>query len=116
IQSSIEGSCLSGAGRSCYQENAIRTLNDRLEARVILLAETKVTDVHGDGATVQNTHDRGLAVYSRQAADAEVEMLALDGHLDSAVLGSPFLGDVDLTHDLDTRDHRRQQTARRAVE
>src|SRR5205823_7522731 len=51
----------------------------------------------------------------RQAADAEVEMLALHGHLDSAVLGSPFLGDVDLTHDLDTRDHRRQQPARRAV-
>ena len=36
-----------------------------------------------------------LAVVGRQDADAQVEVLAVDGHLDAAVLGPALLGDVD---------------------
>ena len=41
--------------------------------------------------------------------------MPLQVHLDAAVLRPALLGDVDDAHDLDTREHRRQQTARRAV-
>ena len=41
--------------------------------------------------------------------------LPCDGHLDAAVLRPALLGDVDAAHDLDTREHRGQQPARRTV-
>src|SRR5262249_22490710 len=77
--------------------------------------KAKVLDANLYTAPVEDTHDRGLAVHRRQDADTQVEMLALDGHLDAAVLGPAFLGNVDRAHDFNTRKHRGQQTTRRTV-
>ena len=47
------------------------------------------------------THDWPLV--GRQDADAQVVVLAVEVHLDAPVLRPALLGDVDATHDLDTR-------------
>ena len=41
--------------------------------------------------------------------------LPCDGHLDAAVLRAALLGDVDLTHDLEAGEQRREQPARGGV-
>ena len=46
------------------------------------------------------------AVVGRHRVDAQVEVLAVDGDLDSAVLRDALLGDLHLRHDLDSRDDR----------
>ena len=54
----------------------------------------------------QNTQHDALAVVGRQRADAEVDLLLADLHLDAAVLGQALLGDVDAGHDLEAGDDR----------
>ena len=44
-------------------------------------------------------------------ADTQVDVLAGDVDLDPAVLGAPFLGDVDRTHDLEAADDRAEEPA-----
>src|SRR5207249_6244958 len=64
---------------------------------------------------IQNAHDDRGAVDRGQEADAQVEVLAADGHLDAAVLRPPLLGDVDVAHDLDAGRDRGDQPPGRAV-
>ena len=73
---------------------------------VVVFAEAQVPDADLDVVAVENTHDDRLAVVGRQDADAQVEVLAADAGLDPAVLGTPFLGDVDPAHDLEAGDQR----------
>src|SRR5439155_12590073 len=70
---------------------------------------------HLNTGAVQDTHDYRLSVVGRQDADAQIEVLARDGHLDTAVLGASLFRDVDRPHDLDTRHHRGQEAPRRRV-
>src|SRR5262249_16794264 len=104
-----------GAGGTRHQEDAVRPFDDLLEALVVGVPETQVTNVQLNVAAVKNAHHDRLAVVGRQDADAQVEVFAADGHLDTAVLRAALLRNVDRGHDLDARQDRRQQTARRTV-
>ncbi len=53
------------------------------------------------------THDDAFAVNHRDDRDADVDLAALDAHLDAAVLRQALLGDVEPRHDLDAADDRR---------
>ena len=56
------------------------------------------------GRAVEDTHDDLLAVHRRQRRDTEVDALAAVDDRHAAVLRAAALGDVDLAHDLETRD------------
>ena len=59
-----------------------------------------------DGAVEDPEHDL-LAVGGRENGDAQIERLAAETDRDAAVLRRAPLGDVELAHDLQTRDDRR---------
>jgi hypothetical protein len=50
-------------------------------------------------------------VRGRHGGNAQVELLALHAQHDAAVLRQAALGDVELGHDLDARDHRGGEVA-----
>ena len=66
----------------------------------------------GDAALVQDPHHDGFAVHRRHRRHAQVDLLALYPQADAAVLRQPPLGDVEVRHDLDARDHRGGEAAR----
>ena len=57
-------------------------------------------------AFVEDADRRPLAALGRQGGDTQVDAAVLDRDADAAVLGDPLLGDVELAHDLQARDHR----------
>src|SRR5262249_10219735 len=87
VEGAVEGRGLAGARRARDQEDAVRSFDDLLKALKVLLAEPQVANPYLDVAAVKNTHHDGLTVNRRKHADAEVEVLAVDAHLDPAVLG-----------------------------
>src|SRR5262245_17211500 len=52
---------------------------------------------------------------SWENAYAQIEMLAMNGYFDPAILWTSLLGNVNLRHNLDTRSDRSQKPARRTV-
>ncbi len=58
-----------------------------------------------DGALVEDAHHGALAIDEREGDDADVDAPALDVQREAAVLGDAPLGDVEVGHDLDARDH-----------
>ncbi len=52
----------------------------------------------------------------REHAHAQVEVLAVHGHFDAAVLRAAFLADVDAAHDLEARQQRGEQPPGRRIE
>src|SRR5262249_22576483 len=115
VEGGVKGGGLARARGPGYQEDAVGALDDILEALVVVLAEAQVLDGYLDIGPIQDTHDHRLAVAGRQDAHAHVVVLVVEAELDAAVLGAALLGDVDAPHDLDTRDHRGQEAARRTV-
>ncbi len=63
------------------------------------------------GLLVEQTQHHALAVAGRDGRDAHVDRAAGDAQADAAVLGQALLGDVELGHDLDARDHQRRDAA-----
>ena len=61
--------------------------------------------VVGQALLVENPQHRVLAEDARHHRHAEVDLAALRQHLEAAVLGHAPLGDVELGHHLDARDH-----------
>ncbi len=76
--------------------------------------EAEVLEPEHRLALVEDAHDDLLAVHGRQGRDAQVDAAAADLHRDAAVLRDAALGDVDVGHDLEARDHARLDAARRA--
>ena len=63
------------------------------------------------GSLVEDAHDDSLAVDQREGDDADVDAPAFDGQREAAVLGHALLGDVQVGHDLDARDHAHRHLA-----
>ena len=59
----------------------------------------------GDRALVQNAQHGVLAIHARHDGDAEVDRPVVDRDLEAAVLRHAPLGDIELRHHLDARDH-----------
>ena len=61
------------------------------------------------GAAVEHAEHDALAELCGKRGDTEVDDLVADLALDSAILGNPSLGDVQVGHDLDAGGHRKRQ-------
>ena len=53
---------------------------------------------------VENPHDEALAVDHRDDRDPNINLASMDTQLDSTVLRKPLLGNIQLGHNLQTRD------------
>ncbi len=104
---------LARAGRARDQHDAVRKLQHVDEFRQELIGEAERVEIEHDRFAVEDTHDHRFAVRGRHGRHAKVELLALHADHDAAVLRQAALGDVELGHDLDARDHRRGRRRRR---
>src|SRR5690606_25845048 len=115
LERRVEGRRLSGAGRPGDEEDAVRPLDDLLEALVVGLVETQLLEVDEAILLVEDSHDDALAVSSRESADAKVDIAPLSAHLDASVLRAPLLRHVHPGHDLDAGDDRALELLRRVL-
>ena len=72
---------------------------------------TEFFDLLAGGILVQDSQDDFLTVDGGQGGDAHVHHAGGGFHGYPPVLGTPPLGDIQFTHDLDARDHERRQRA-----
>src|ERR1051325_694082 len=100
VKGGVERGGFAGAGGAGHQEDAVGALDDALEDLVVLFLEAQILDADADGIGTQNTKHDGLAVITGQSADAEVDVVLIDGKLDAAVLGKALFSNVDAGHDL----------------
>ncbi len=88
-------------------------MDQTLELVVHDLRKTQPLQVIDLGvALVQDPHDHALAIHGGQRRNSKIDVLAENSHLDSAVLGNPPLGNVELRHDLDSGNDRGLQSGR----
>ena len=76
-------------------------------------SKPSLREVERDAALVEDTHHDRFAVHRRHGRYAQVDFLALHAQADAPVLRQAALGDVEVGHDLDARDHRGRQAPRR---
>src|SRR5690606_35532331 len=66
---------------------------------------TQVLEIQGCGGVVEHAHHNLFAPHRGQRRHAQVNLAALMRDRETAVLRLAALGDVDVGHDLDARDH-----------
>src|SRR5581483_5682992 len=116
VERTVERRRLAAAGGARDEHHAVRLVDEPVELAERVRREAERVQVHDDARAVEDTEDDALAVERRQRGDAEVDLLAHQAELDAAVLRQATLGDVELRHDLDARDDRRLEPARRALD
>ena len=77
--------------------------------------QAELVDTGGEVGLVEHAEHDLLAVDRRQNRDAQIEIFSRHAHAHAAVLRQPALGDVEVGHDLDARDHRRGKAFRRRL-
>src|SRR5205823_5986218 len=75
--------------------------------------KTQVFQRNVDRAVIENTHDALLAVRGGQCAHAQVDLAVGDGRANTAVLRQSAFADVQVRHDLQSRDDRGVHRVRR---
>ena len=93
------------AGRAGDENDPVGDTDQLAELTIGLFPHTEASQVELHGPLVQDPHDKALAVDHRDDRDANVDFPTVDPELDSPVLGQSLLGDVQLGHDLQTRDN-----------
>ena len=100
-ESTIQSRCLAASGGAGHKEDAVWATNDRLEAAIVFLTESKIADTHLDVFSVENSQHDGLSMARGEDADSKVEVFSTRSRLDAAVLRTPFFRNVHPCHDFD---------------
>ena len=103
----VERGRLAGAGRPGDQHHAVGLVDRTVELLEAPLVEPELREVELQRFLVEDSEDRFLAEDRRQGRDAEVDLAVVEAELDAPVLREPALGDVEVGHDLETREDRR---------
>ena len=115
VERGVEGRGFAGTGGAGHQKDAVGTLDDVLEALIVIFGEAKVADIDRDVPTVEYAHDAGLPLNGGEHRDAHVIGFAIDDGLDTTVLAAAFFCDVDVSHDFETGKDGSQHTPGRVV-
>ena len=108
LQGRIEGGRLAAAGRAGHQDDAVRRGHERPEDIEVPLREAEVLHLLEDHVRIEDTHHHLLAEGNRHRGDADLDVFAAPlPHLDAAVLGAAFFGDIHARQELDARGDRR---------
>ena len=105
-QKRVEGGRFARAGRTGDEEDAVRLDDDLPDGLLFQRGKAELVEAQEDLAARQEPQGDALAIDRRHRGNADVNFLAFDPHVDAAVLGQAFLGDVHARHDLDAGDQR----------
>ena len=106
LKGRVEGGGLARAGRPGDQHRAVGLTEGALEPLTPGAVHSEFVERALGVVLVEDADGRPLAALGRQGGDAQVDAAILDRDADPPVLGNPFLGDVEVAHDLDPRDDR----------
>ena len=81
-------------------------MDDLVDDRVVALVEAEVVHLDEVAALREKSERNRLAVRGGHRRYADVDVLASDADADAAVHREALLGDIEVRHDLDTRDDR----------
>src|SRR5207248_1892269 len=104
IEGTVERGGLTGAGWSRDQDNSVRSINHLPKSVVGVRQHPDVCEVEDHPALVEKTEDDAFSMNHRDDGDADIDFAVVDAHLDAAILGQAFLGDVQPGHDLEPTD------------
>ena len=102
----VERRRLARARRPRHEEDAVRTVDDLADYRVVALVEAEVVHLDEVAALREKSERNRLAVRGRHGRDTDIDVLARYADADAAVHREALLGDIEVRHDLDTRDDR----------
>ena len=106
LQGRVERGGLAGTGGSGDEKNAVGQRGVILHAPEHAFVKTQAAEiVEVARRAVEQTHDDAFAIECGQRRDAQIDFAAEHLDLDAAVLRQAALGDVELRHQLDARDH-----------
>src|SRR5690606_23889584 len=109
-----EGGGLTRAGGAGDQHAAGGRIDDLPPVGQRVLVEDEVQALHEHGPGVEDTEDGLLeAAAAGDGGHTKVELAALDGAADAAVLGDAAFGDVQVRHDLEAAGDGRGHGGRR---
>jgi hypothetical protein len=114
LDGGIQRGRLAAARRPGDQQQAVRPGQHRLERAEHVVGHAEQVEVEVHALAVEHAEHGLLAQHGGERGDAEVDLAALDDHVQPAVLRLAMLGDVHLGHHLHARDHGRMQVAPRA--
>jgi len=100
----VERGGLTRAGGAGNQDDAVGHLDQFVERGVGVFVHPHAAKRELHALFVEHTHHDPFAVQHGDHGDADVDLASGDLELDAAVLGDPFLGDVQPGHDLQTAD------------
>ena len=99
----VQSRGLTGTGRSCYQDYAVRALDHGLKELVVVVGHTEVSDLtECDVTGGKDTDNDLLTVYSRQRGYTDIKYGAVNGLGETTVLRDTLLGDVHAGDELQT--------------
>ncbi len=116
IERRIQRRRLAAAGRPGDEQDAVRFDQHVEESLQRVVLEAESLEVERDAALVEDPHHDRLAVHRRHRRYAQIDLLALHAQPDAPVLRQTPLGDVEIGHDLDARDHRGGKAPRRRLD
>ena len=95
------------------QQDAVRLVDQLVHQLLGARIHAERIQLEAAGLLVEQTQHHALAVTGGDRRHAHVDRAAGDAQRDAAVLRQALLGDVELRHDLDARDHQRRDGAAR---
>ena len=78
----------------------MRQFEDALESDPVFGGHSQVFQSQQGGAPIEKPKDNRFSMQHRDHGDAHIYLASGELELDSAVLGKPFLGDVQAARDL----------------
>jgi hypothetical protein len=106
-EAGVEGRRLADAGRPRHEEQTLRAPQHRANLRPGLVVEADLVEAREMLTLLQQPQRDVLAMAGRHGGDADVDLGIAEPRAETAVLGQPPFGDVEIGHDLDARDDRR---------
>ena len=114
LQRGVERRRLARAGGPGDEDRAVRAREGLDEALALGVDHPELVEVDVGAVLVEHAQDGRFAAHERQRGHADVDPAAVDVQRDAAVLGHAALGDVEVGHDLDARDHAGHEAPRHA--
>src|SRR5262249_39964073 len=112
-QAGIERGRLTRTGGTGDEDDPVRLVDLIFPDRHLVFSKSKILEVYVNRAIIQNTQHALFAVGAGERAHAQVNLPAVNHRADSAVLRQAALGDVEVGHDLQSRDDRSVHRVRR---
>ena len=95
------------------QHDAVGSGDQRIHLRQGCRRHAEARQIEPAGLLVEQAQYNAFAVPGRDRRHPDVDRFARHAQRNAAILRQAFFGDVELRHDLDARDDRRMQGARR---